>query len=751
MFRRVAKVLLRREALLVIAWLGLAARRRVAAAIELAPAPGASLAPPPGAPPTHGRLARVLGAVADLAGRRRRLLVLAWIGIVVVAAPFAGRAQEVLSSGGFEVPGSSSRRIAAYLGSLPERGSQGYTFLAVGQSPDAVIDDALARARARHPELRLLPERQRAADGSAVAVYGLAAITQDEGLDLAQTLTDELERTDGATRVYVLGALADYDALQRVITADLRSAESLSLPVVLVVLLALFGAVVAALLPAALGLASVSVSLALVYVVARQTDVSVFATTMVSMIGIGVAVDYSMFILARFREELRGGAATATAVRTALETSGAAVVFSGVTVVVSLLSILLVPVRAIQSMAAAAALVTLVAVLASVTLLPALLHALGPRVDRLRIGRRRDDREGRFWHRFVEIVLRRPVVSFLLAGGLLVTLGLPAFDMESASRAREQLPQTAPVVVGNDELAARVTGPGRGREGALVTMIRGATPSAAELAALDDALAADPDVEHGAVERAGDATLLISPIAIDPDGDAAVRELVPRARAIVAGLPLASSAQVDVGGISAFNHDLDEQVGGDLVQVIAVTVLLAYVVLLVLLRSLLLPLKAVVMNVLSILAAYGIVVAIFQWGWLDGLGYESLGHINTFTPPLLFAITFGLSMDYEVFLLSRIRERYLEHGDNERAVAEGIAGSARLITSAALIMVLVFAGFALTGVATIKELGVGLAAAIAIDATIVRLVLVPATMRLLGRWNWWLPSPFARTLSRVEA
>jgi uncharacterized membrane protein YdfJ with MMPL/SSD domain len=217
---------------------------------------------------------------------------------------------------------------------------------------------------------------------------------------------------------------------------------------------------------------------------------------------------------------------------------------------------------------------------------------------------------------------------------------------------------------------------------------------------------------------------------------------VPRVRSWVGGKGL-------VSGLSAFNHDLNSEVGNDLWKLMALVLALSYLVLLFLLRSVLLPLKAVVMNLLSIGAAYGVIVVVFQWGWFDWTGYHSLGHINTLNPALMLAITFGLAMDYEVFLLSRIRERYEATGDNRRAVAEGLAGSARIITSAATIMTVVFASFVMTGVPAIKEIGLGLAVAIAVDATITRLVLVPATMSLLGRWNWWLPGWLDRALPRM--
>ena len=255
-------------------------------------------------------------------------------------------------------------------------------------------------------------------------------------------------------------------------------------------------------------------------------------------------------------------------------------------------------------------------------------------------------------------------------------------------------------------------------------------------------LARDPLIVRATMERVGPSMLVVGQMRVDPESSLATDTLVPRVRAWVGPHGL-------VSGVSAFNYDLNTEVGNDLWKVLALVLALSYLVLLALLRSVVLPLKAVIMNLLSIGAAYGVVVAVFQWGWFDWTGYHSLGHINTLTPPLMLAITFGLAMDYEVFLLSRIREIYERTGDNERAVAEGLAGSARIITSAATIMTVVFASFVLTGVPAIKEIGLGLAVAIAVDATITRLVLVPATMRLLGDWNWWLPNWLDRRLPHL--
>jgi RND superfamily putative drug exporter len=351
--------------------------------------------------------------------------------------------------------------------------------------------------------------------------------------------------------------------------------------------------------------------------------------------------------------------------------------------------------------------------------------------------------------------MARPVLSFAGAAGLLLVLTIPALRMVTANYSVRQLPPDQPVVRGTDILTKRVTGPGQGRAEALIVVARPASGPASALAPdvrrLAQQVAGDPGVlrHQVAVGPLGNALQILAPLSIDPESPEATNELVSAARRQATASPLQARGDVWVAGVSAFNRDLNDEVGGDLAMVIVALFVLAYLVLLILLRSVLLPLKAVVMTLLSIGAAYGVLVAVFQWGWLDFIGFHHLGAINTLTPPLVLAITFGLSMDYEVFLLSRIKEHYEQHGDNARAVAEGLASSARLITSAATIMVIVFGAFVFTGVPTIKEIGTGLAVAIAIDATITRLILVPSTMRLLGDWNWWLPGWLDRTLPHV--
>jgi RND superfamily putative drug exporter len=352
-------------------------------------------------------------------------------------------------------------------------------------------------------------------------------------------------------------------------------------------------------------------------------------------------------------------------------------------------------------------------------------------------------------------VTRRPWVSALASAAVLLVLAIPALSLEFGDGPLRQFPEGNETRVGA-ELAARELGAGASGPTQIVARLtEGRATDGANRQALADYAARlrdDPEVARVAPpqpSRDGRAALLVVQPRHDPDSPEA-QALVDRLRSDDSST-LRRVGDVDVGGTTGFTEDFKDLVSGSMWKILVFVMLFSYLVLFVLLRSVLLPLKAVVMNLLSVAAAYGVLVAVFQYGWLDGLlGYDSLGYINTMTPPFLLAIVFGLSMDYEVFLLSRIRERYEETGDTRTAVAQGLKASAATISSAALIMVAVFAVFAGTGTPSIKEIGLGLSVAIALDATLVRLILVPATMEIMGRWNWWLPKPLARVLPRTD-
>ena len=354
---------------------------------------------------------RLLVWLARAAGRRRWRFVIVWAALLVLALPFAGQVAGALSNGGFNVPGSQSMRLIEARNDAG-LGAQPFTLLVVSDDPGATrarFAQVFARVRASYPQLRFRTAPVRARGGRVETVTGFSGLSQNEALKLAQRLLDEFEVAHGPVRTYVLGQGAVYATFQHVTQRDLQSAETIGLPIVLVILLALFGAAVAAALPLVLGIVSVLITLAIVRILAGQVEISVYAESMVSMIGLGVAVDYSLFVLARFREELAAGVSREAAVVQAMRTSGRAVVFSGLTVLVSLGTVWIVPVRAVQSMAAASMLVVAVAVLAAATLLPALLHLLGPNVDRWRVPfvGTGNPAGGSFWHRVTGAVMRQ--------------------------------------------------------------------------------------------------------------------------------------------------------------------------------------------------------------------------------------------------------------------------------------------------------------------------------------------------------
>jgi uncharacterized membrane protein YdfJ with MMPL/SSD domain len=669
----------------------------------------------------------MIGLDAAVSRRRRRVLA-GWLVLLAVAVPFAMRQSDHLSSRGFGVPGSQSARVAAALRSFPGVERTSLVVVSTGRR------DPL-KLRTEAMRVRRVVGAGRPVSRSGVTLIPLRVdASDDQASDVAVDLRDRL--AVGSHGVHLAGQGALWAGLHDVSKRDLARAEQTGFPLVLLILLGVFGSLAAAALPLALGFCSVLVTGALIYLFSRQMEMSVFVTNMASMIGIGVAVDYSLFVLARFREEVTLGYAPAVARSRAMATSGLVVAFSGLTVIVSLAGLWMIDNNAVRSMALGAILVVAVSLLASATLLPALITTLGPRAYAPSkrfiafsawIGRLRGWRPNRvpFWDRWTARVMRRPVVSLLLASAVLLTLAVPALSLRMGSGALRQFPAGNETRTGI-EAAARATPPGA------QAPIRIVTSAPARARAV---LVADPAVARLLpTVRSGSRSLVTAlPVA---DGES------PRTEALRARLPGDA-----VGGVSAAQTDIRHLISGSMWKVLLFVLGLSYLVLLVLLRSVVLPLKAVLMNLLSVGAAYGVLVAVFQWGWLDGfLGFHSSGHIDTLTPPLVLAVVFGLSMDYEVFLLSRIRERYAATGDTRRSVAEGLARSARTITSAALIMVAVFAVFVGTGVPSIKQLGLGNAVAIGVDATLVRLVLVPAAMELLGDWNWWLPRPLARLL-----
>ena len=710
---------------------------------------------------------------------RRKLVIAIWTALLVASVPFASQQTKHLTSGGFEVPGSGSdevdRQVSRFAGQTTE---QLGVVLESGSGDPAQLQAAVDRVGTAAREVdnvELASEvaaqaKQAAADERVLVVPLVVEGSVDDILQASKDLREELHVgvvTDGV-QPYVVGQQALWAGMQELQKEDLEKAEATGFPAILIVLLAVFGSVLAALLPAGLAIAAVIVSGAFIYFLSLSLTMSVFVTNITTMLGIGVAVDYSLFLLSRYRDELHAGKTREEALDTAMRTSGATVVFSGITVVISLAGLFLLDSTAIHSLAIGAIVVVGLSIIGAVTLLPALISLLGRRADergkivsatgalyrRIRPKRERPPGTPTFWERWSNTVMRRSAVSALMAAALLIAIAIPALSLDFGNGALRQFPEANETRRGA-ELAAARTVPGEAAP--LLVVVDADGPIAGGQAQLDayaDQLERTPGVarvDGPIVSDDGDAALIKVVSDQDPEADATLA-LIDRLRA--EGGRASGAAElgtVHVGGYSGQQRDFTDLVSSNIWKIFLFVMVCSYVVLLVVLRSVLLPLKAVLMNLLTVAAAYGVLVMVFQYGWFDGiLGFDSLGYVNVVTPPLLLAIVFGLSMDYEVFLLSRIRERYLETGDNRRAVAEGLQDSAKVISSAAIIMVVVFGIFATTGVPQVKEIGVGLSVAIALDATLVRLVLVPATMELMGKWNWWLPGWLDRILPNAD-
>jgi len=708
--------------------------------------------------------------LAAFLGRHRRWVLLAWVAVVIAALPLASRQTDHLTGGGFDVPGSQSKAVSDALQRDFGAKTGGITVLlraeaSAGPTARTAAVNRVRRAVAGLDEVTLpaavLRRSELALQRTGSALLPLRSEqSADRQTDSAGTLREDLDpgTASGGVTTYLAGQPTVWAGMQELSKDDLAKAEAGGFPIVALILLVVFGSLAAAVLPLALGFVSVIVTGALIYFVSLQMETSVFVTNMASMIGIGVAIDYSLFILARYREERARGRDQDAARAEALSTSGLAVTFSGLAVIVSLAGLWMVHNQALRSMALGAMMVVAVSILTATTLLPVLIAMLGDRVlpggivaKVLGVFRRRGERPDReaFWVRWTTRVMAHPWTAVIGVSAVLLTLAIPLLSIETGTQALSQFPKGSDVRVGN-ELVSKQLGGGTDPV-QVVASFGGSGPGRAGHAAVAGfvrTLASTPGVSAVAPPTYAGGSVLIQATPSTPSESDATRALVDRLRiGVVPNTALSRIAKVDVGGETARSSDARAQISGSMWKIVLFVLALSYLVLMVMLRSLLLPLKAVLMNLLSIGAAFGVLVAIFQWGWFDSLfGFESQGALDTINVPLIFAIVFGLSMDYEVFLMSRIRERYMVHGDNERAVAEGLSSSAKTISSAALIMACVFSVFVLTGVPSIKELGMGCAVAIALDATLVRLILVPAAMKLLGGWNWWMPSWLDRAL-----
>jgi heme transporter len=707
--------------------------------------------------------------------RFRWLVFTGWLLALIPAIYLTATQSGHLTGGGFEVAGSQSLRIHDELEAhYPDQGTSPLALVAAPRA-DASYEDMnaavafLQQVAGEIPDVAVVPNPAQPSpqpDRPYVVSLRLDS-SNDSASDAAKKLRakigvkgDRAGRTEnGHVRLYAIGQGALSTAAAANTKHDIGKAERWNLPIILIVLLAVFGSLAAAAIPLALGICTVAVTMGLVYLLSAYTTMSVFVTSTVSMFGIALAVDYSLFILMRFREELRTGRDTQEAIDAAMATSGLAVALSGMTVVASLTGIYLIDTPALASMATGAILAVAVAMLTSITMTPAVLATFGRAAAKrsavLHWSRRPESTQSRFWTLWIGSVMRRPWVSALAASAFLIAMAAPALSMVLGNSLLRQF-DSSHEIRGGVSAAAEALGPGAMGPVQVVVAFPDAGASSPEhsqtLAAIRQEMTRAPDIVTVAPPVFADdnsSAMLSAVLSVDPE-DLAARHTIDWMRAHLTAVSGADSARVDVGGPTALIKDFDDQVSKTEPLVLAFVALIAFVMLLLSIQSVFLAFKGVLMTVLSVAAAYGSLVMVFQWGWLEKLGFPQISSIDSTVPPLVLAMTFGLSMDYEIFLLTRIRERFLQSGDTHDAVAYGVSTSARTITSAALIMIAVFIGFAFAGMPLVAEIGVACAVAIAVDATVVRLVMVPALMAMFDEWNWWLPSWLEHTLPSVD-
>ncbi|MBA8826608.1 RND superfamily putative drug exporter [Saccharopolyspora lacisalsi] len=756
-------------------------------------------------------------AVSRLTRKHRRPVLAGWVIALLLASFGALSIGDVLSGGGWAVAGSQSQRAAEELAEakMLGRGQVSVTLVVhdqkltaddpgfetrVREVADAVEQDPALRVSGSYGWATLSPGSRApflGEDGrTAITSFGLA---MDDGAARREmpAVNDRLtQRFDQrGLEITLVGDAPFWGEVNQLSRQGLIWAEIITLPLIAVILLLLYRSVVAAATSLVVGITAIVFTLGALSPLAHHTELSIFLENAATMLGFGISVDYSLFVISRFQEELRGGRSVHDAVTRALRYAGHTVLFSGLTVIATMSTLFVVDLNIIWSIALGAITVVAFSVLASTVVLPALLHVLGHRINKGRLpflsgsglGSDSSTRKTGRWHRFALAVMRRPVVIGLTGAVVLCFLALPAGGLRMFTPDARIVPQSSPVRTGYDHIQQQF---GSGTTSPVQVVVR--TPGLSEpgarsdLIALHDSLTELPGVSRtqslvttlrrisperplnalqpSVRERMPDDARQSLRHFLSDDGRTTVIELIPNGPAsdestidlVHAAQRTVASAQypgfhVMVGGETAEGLVANEVIQDGLPWVIALMLIVVFTLLLITFRSVLLPLKAVAMNLLSLAATYGILVAVFQHGvGTRLLGLNETGYLQNFVPILLLALLFSLNTDYEVFLLNRIRENHVQTRDNRAAVATGLQSTAPLISGAAVLMVAVFGAFAFTGMVPIEQLGFGMALAILIDATIVRLILVPATMRLMGSWNWWLPGRRSGGSTAVE-
>jgi RND superfamily putative drug exporter len=686
--------------------------------------------------------------------RHRKSAIIGWLAFVIAAVMLGGAVGKNTLTTDQAGVGESGRAARTTGDAFPKRAIENVIVQNRDLSVDApafqdTIDEIIARLKGTEGVRDVRPGPVSADRHSALVTFELLGDETQTKQSVEAPLAT-IEAAAAAHPGYVIEEAGDATMLRGLhqsFADDLSKAETTSLPLTLIILVVAFGALVAAGVPLLLAITGVAATLGLVGPLSQIAPVDEAIGNVILLIGLAVGVDYSLFYLKRVREERAAGRSNGAAIEAAAATSGHAVLVSGLTVMIAMAGMYLAGSATFVSFASGTILVVAVSVLGSLTVLPAVLSGLGDRVERGRIpfaGRlKRGD--GGLWSRVVERVLRRPLVSAIVSAGVLIALAVPALDMETSLPGNESLSRSIPVVQTFDRIQAAF--PSESTPATVVVKAADVTDARVSraIAQLGSEISRHPDLFKGAPSVRVSADKTVAEISIPAAGngiDASSHRMLDTLRnqivpATVAGAP---GVTASVGGMTAATADFNRSLAGNTPIVFAFVLTAAFLLLLVTFRSLIIPIKAILLNLLSVGAAYGVLVLVFQKGWGESLlGFHSNGTIVAWLPLFLFVVLFGLSMDYHVFVLSRVREAYDGGMSTDKAVAHGIRSTAGVVTSAAMVMVGVFALFGTLSNIGLKQMGVGLAVAVLLDATVIRGVLLPATMKLLGDWNWWLP------------
>jgi putative drug exporter of the RND superfamily len=687
--------------------------------------------------------------------RHRWSAVALWVA-VLAAVTIASQAAGSDYHNDFSLPGTQSQRALDALREHAPAQAGDSVQIVVQDSGGVRTPQTRARVEAMLAKVRSLPHvagvRSPYADAAAVSRDGTIAYAlvmldgqaQDVPTADVRRIIDTAKAAQGDGLRVELGG----DAVRGAAESQGGTSEGVGLLAALVILVLLFGSLMAASLPILIAIFAVGSAIGLIVLASHAATVADFTPPVMILVGLGVGIDYALLVFSRYRAELLGGAAREQAVRTALDTAGRTVFFAGCTVIIALLGLVVLGLGSLQGVAVAVALTVLVTMLASLTLLPSLLAIMGRRIERgvRRRATRARHAEGTRWRQWSALVQRRPWPAALLAVAALLALTAPVLGMRLGIADAGNDPESTTSRQAYDLLAK---GFGAGFNGPLLVVVEGDSQAAS---ALQHAVAATPGVATAAPPvtlRQGEVAMVI----VVPDSkpqDARTQELVTRLREqVLPPLERDTGATFLVGGSTAATVDFADAVAARLPLFVAVVIGLSAVLLMAVFRSLLIPLKAALFNLLSIGASLGVITLVFQRGVLGGLLGVEPGPIEAFVPVMIFAIAFGLSMDYEVFLLSRMREEWDRGGDAPAAIREGLATTGRVVTAAAAIMVVVFGAFLLDPSRMLKQFGLGLAVAVLLDALVIRCLLVPAVMQLLGTRAWWLPAWIGRRLPRV--